>query len=144
MAPATGMEVTEMTQSTPERREGKQPAEGAERTRPGRTCRPPADIGESRDAVWLSVDMPGVDERSVEVGLDEGVLTIEGRVALEEYAGLQPLYTEYNVGDFERRFRISDRIDPDRIEARLQDGVLFLNLPKAEEARPRTIPIQAS
>jgi len=133
-----------MAQMTRAEHEVKQPVEGAESTRPGRVYRPPADIGESRDAVWLSVDMPGVDEQSVEVGLDEGVLTIHGRVAVADYADLQPLYSEYNVGNFERRFRVSDRIDADRIEARLENGVLFLGLPKAEQARPRTIPIQTS
>jgi HSP20 family protein len=101
------------------------------------------DIGEGKDAVWMSVDLPGVDEKSVEVGLHDGVLTIEGNVSLADYEDLQPLYSEYNVGNFERRFRVSNRLDPNGIEARIENGVLYLLLPRAEEARPRTIEVRA-
>lgn len=115
-----------------------------EGTRPGRTYQPNVDIAESPEAVWISVDMPGVDEKSVQVGLEDGVLTIEGRVSLVEYADLEPVYTEYNVGNFERRFRISDRVDAEKIEARLDNGALALTLPKVAAARPRTIEISGS
>lgn len=121
----------------------KRSEEAEEGTRPGRVYRPNADIGESRDALWLSLDLPGVDEKTVQVGLHDGILTVEGRVSLEEYEDLAPVYTEYNVGNFERRFRISDRIDPKGIEARIENGVLHLLLTKAEEAKPRTIPVRA-
>lgn len=122
----------------------KQASQVEEGTRPGRVYRPNVDIGESRDAVWLAVDVPGVDEKTLHVELDDGVLSIEGSVSVDEYRDLNPVYSEYNVGNFERRFRISDRIDPRRIEARIEHGVLHLVLPKAEEAKPRTIPIAAA
>lgn len=121
----------------------KQSVSEAEGTRPGRSYRPNADIGEKDDGVWLAVDMPGVDQDSVEVELHDGVLTIEGRVALGEYADLNPVYSEYNVGNFERRFRVSNRVDPKGIQARIEHGVLHLFLPKPEEARPRTIAVKA-
>lgn len=114
-----------------------------EATRPGRCYQPNADIGEKPDGVWLTVDLPGVDQSSVDVELDDGVLTIEGRVAVDEYEDLHPLYSEYNVGNFERRFRVSNRVDPKAIEARIEQGVLHLFLPKPEEARPRTIAVTA-
>ena len=120
----------------------KEPAGVEESTRPGRSYRPNADIGETSEGVWLAVDLPGVDEKSVRVDLEDGVLTIEAQVELDAYDALRPLYSEYNVGNFERRFRISDRIDPSRIVARIEHGVLHLNLPKAEAAQPRTIPVQ--
>ena len=121
----------------------KQSVSETEATRPGRTFRPNADIGETREGVWLAVDLPGVEQDSVEVELDDGVLTIEGRVVLGDYADLRPLYSEYNVGNFERRFRVSQRIDPKGIQARIEHGVLHLLLPKPEDAKPRTIAVNA-
>jgi HSP20 family molecular chaperone IbpA len=122
----------------------KQPGAPEEGIRPGRTYRPNVDIGETRDAVWMTVDLPGVDEKSVEVGLEDGVLAIQARVATEDYRDLTPVYSEYNVGDFQRTFRISNRIDAGAIQARIENGVLHLLLPRAEEAKPRTIAIAGS
>ncbi len=115
-----------------------------ESTRAGRVYQPNVDIGERPEGVWVAVDLPGVDEDTVEVGFDDGVLSIEGRVALQDYDDLRPVYSEYNVGNFERRFRVSSRIDPKGIEARIEHGVLNLFLPRAEEAKPRTIAVRAS
>jgi HSP20 family molecular chaperone IbpA len=69
------------------------------------------------------------------------VLTIEGRVNFSNYDGLQPLYTEYNVGNYARSFQLSGKIEQDRINAELKDGVMILTLPKAEKAKPRKINI---
>ena len=114
-----------------------------EHTRPGRTYRPKVDICESEEGLWLWADMPGVDEHSVVVRLDDDVLSIEGRVSTEEYENLTPAYTEYNVGNFVHRFRVGADIDPDRISAKMQAGVLELQLEKQERAKPRRIEIQA-
>ena len=70
-----------------------------------------------------------------------GALSIEGQVQTDEYADLTPAYTEYNVGNFRRSFRMSTAIDSQRIEAKMKNGVLELRLPKSEEARPQRIPI---
>jgi HSP20 family molecular chaperone IbpA len=115
-----------------------------EQTRPGRTFVPSVDIVETPEALWLWADVPGVDENSIEVRLENGRLSIEGRVAPGDYADLAPVYTEYNVGDFVRSFRISDAIDGERVRAKVTDGVLELELPKAESARPRRIPISGA
>jgi HSP20 family protein len=113
----------------------------AEATRPGRTYTPSVDISESEDSLWLWADVPGVDENSIDVRLEDDQLTIEGRVSLDEYADLTPVYTEYQVGNFMRTFRVSESIDVDRIQAVVKDGVLELELPKAERARPRRIEV---
>ncbi len=113
-----------------------------EGTRPGRTYRPSVDIMDLDDRLWLRADLPGVDESSVDVSLEDGVLTLRGSVSLEPFAGLQPVYTEYEVGDFEHRFRLSSHVDSARIEARLHDGVLEVELPKVAEAQPRQIRVQ--
>lgn len=122
----------------------KQEASGEERTRPGRTYVPAVDIWETTEALHLCADMPGVDEQSVEVKLEDNVLSIEGQVRLKDYEGLQPLYTEYNVGNFARRFTVSNDIDAERIQARIVDGVLELDLPKTAQAKPRRIPISGA
>jgi HSP20 family molecular chaperone IbpA len=110
-------------------------------TRAGRTYAPNVDIYETKDGLWLWADMPGVDERSINIQLDDGVLTIEGQVDLKQYENVTPLYTEYNVGNYLRRFTISSDVDSDRIVARMQDGVLALELPKAERAKARRITV---
>ena len=119
----------------------KQEVTREEPTRPGRAYQPDVDIYETPEALWLWADMPGVDEKRIAIDLANGVLTIEGVVVLEDYKELEPVYTEYNVGNYLRRFSISSDIDVDAIKARMANGVLELELPKAEKARPRKIAI---
>ena len=123
----------------------KQEAEARERARAGRYFIPDVDIAEDADAMYLWADMPGVAPDQLNVHLVDETLHLEGRVALDEYAGVRPLYTEYNVGDYVRRFTLpdGDRYDRDRISARLVNGVLEVRLPKAERAKPRKIPVGA-
>jgi HSP20 family protein len=122
----------------------KQEVAGEERTRPGRAYVPDLDIYETADSLFLWADMPGVDDQSVEINLADGVLSIEGRLAVQDYENLTPVYTEYNVGNFVRRLAVSDDIDAERIKARLTNGVLEITLPKSERAKPRRIPIAAA
>lgn len=112
-----------------------------ESTIPTRTFVPTADIYEDRDALKVILEMPGVDKSNVGVRVEEGVLFVEGRLDLTKYRGIQPLYTEYNIGNYARSFRLSNAIDQDKIGAELKDGVLSLTLPKAEKAKPRTIQV---
>jgi len=115
-----------------------------EETRPGRTYVPNVEIRETDDALWLWADMPGVTQNSVDVRLENRVLSIEGEVHLDDYADLAPAYSEYNVGNFRRTFRLSTAIDAEHIEAKMNGGVLELHIPKAEEARPQRIPISVN
>ena len=126
--------------TTPATHPAKEAASG-EYTRAGRTYRPDIDIIEDEEGLTLYADLPGVDEGSVDVQLTDGVLRIEGRVSPEDFEGLTPVYTEYNVGHFARRFTLSNAIDAARIEARITNGLLEVKLPKAEHAKPRRIPI---
>jgi HSP20 family molecular chaperone IbpA len=102
---------------------------------------PTADIYEDRDSLKVILEMPGVEKDNVSIHLEEGLLSVEGRLDTGKYRGLQPLYGEYNIGNYARSFRLSNAIDQDRIGAELKDGVLSLTLPKAEKAKPRTIQI---
>ena len=115
-----------------------------EHTRPGRTYVPAVDIYETVNSLWLRADMPGVDENSVAVDVQNNVLSIEGWVSVKEYENLQPVYTEYNIGNYSRRFTLSNEIDTSRITAKMVNGVLELELPKAEKAKPRRITVSAN
>jgi HSP20 family molecular chaperone IbpA len=88
--------------------------------------------------------MPGVKEKDVDVTLKDGVLTIMGKVSAEMYDGLRPVYTEYNVGNYYREFALNEQIDDSKIRATLRNGVLELELPKREEAKPRRIEVRAN
>jgi HSP20 family protein len=120
--------------------------EAEEQTRPGRYYLPDVDIFETDECVSLLADMPGVNQESISVELNDDVLTVSGRVSADDYEGLQPLYTEYNVGNFVRRFTLPDvgRLDCDRIRAKIANGVLELTIPKAEQAKPRRIEVTAA
>jgi HSP20 family protein len=113
-----------------------------ESTVPARVFLPTADIYETDDALNVVLEMPGVDKNSVDIRVEDSVLKIEGRLDFSKYQGLQPLYTEYNVGHYSRSFRLSSKIDQNKIAAELNDGVLSLVLPKVEEAKPRTIQVK--
>lgn len=112
-----------------------------EQTHAGRAYLPDVDIYESKDSLFLKADMPGVDETSVQVSLVDGVLTIEGSVALEDYQSVTPVYSEYRVGNYRRRFTVSNEVDTERIQGKMVNGVLHLEMPKAEKAKPRQIRI---
>lgn len=113
-----------------------------EATVPARVFVPAADIYETQDALTVILEMPGVERSNVDVRVEDGVLEVVGRLDLSKYRGLQPLYTEYNIGHYSRSFQLSNKIDQSRIAAELKDGVLSVTLPKAEEAKPRTIEVK--
>jgi HSP20 family molecular chaperone IbpA len=121
--------------------EKKEVATAGEKTIPARYFTPAADIYENDEALTVVMEVPGVEKKDLDIHLENDLLRVEGRIDFKKYDGLDPLYSEYNVGHFARSFNLSSQIDAKRIAASLEDGVLTLSLPKAEEARPRRIPI---
>jgi HSP20 family protein len=113
-----------------------------EATIPARVFLPNADIYETPNELKVVLEMPGIEKSKVDIKVEDAVLHVEGRIDLSKYAGLQPLYTEYNVGHYARSFQLSSKIDQSKIAAEMNDGVLSLTLPKVEEAKPRTIQIR--
>ena len=115
-----------------------------ERIRNVKTFVPRVDIYETKDALYLIADMPGVDEQTVDVELEKNILTITGRVENGRLKDYSLVFSEYEVGDYERTFTLSDEIDKDKIKATVRQGVLRLELPKAEKVKPKKIKIDAA
>jgi HSP20 family molecular chaperone IbpA len=115
-----------------------------EQTRPGPVYTPAADIFETENAITVLADMPGVKAQDLKIDLHDSVLSLTGRITNVEVAGEVDVAREYRPGTFYRRFTLSETIDQAKIDAKLTDGVLRLELPKVERARPRQIAVRTS
>jgi HSP20 family molecular chaperone IbpA len=104
---------------------------------------PVTDIYEKEDAILVRCDMPGVKQDAVDIHLENYELEITGKQGTEKPDGYNLLAGEYDTGVFKRKFSIPQLIDRDKIRARLHNGVLDIELPKAEQAKPRRIEITA-
>jgi HSP20 family molecular chaperone IbpA len=113
--------------------------EDTERTRDCQCFVPRADIYETDDQIVVVVDVPGASENSIDITLEKNVLTINAYVEPEDREGYALSLAEYEVGDYQRSFRLSDEVDRENIEASIKDGVLRLELAKAKEAQSRKI-----
>ena len=102
---------------------------------------PRVDIAEDAERFTVVADMPGVDEKSVEATVQNRVLTIEGWARCEKPAGQEMLGQEFGCGRYRRDFTLSDAVDPDRIQARVKNGVLTVTIPKKEEVKARKIQV---
>ena len=112
-----------------------------EKTVPARYYVPATDIYETDDALTVVMEVPGVERKDIDINLERDVIRVEAHIDPSKYDGLDPLYTEYNVGHFARSFTLSSKIDQQQIGAQLEDGVLTLTLRKAKDAMPRRIEI---
>jgi len=104
--------------------------EGTERLSSRRTFFPRCDIYETDDKVFLVADIPGVDDKSVDIQVEKNTLTINGWVEPEKHEKHSLIFSEYEEGDYQRRFTLSNEIDVANIEATVKNGVLRLFLPK--------------
>ena len=114
-----------------------------ERLRDRKVYVPRADIYENKEGLVLVMDIPGADEKSVEITLEKNVLTINAYPQSAKLEGYDLAYGEYDEGDYQRSFALSDEIDREKIQASVKNGVLTLNLQKAAEAKPQKIQIKA-
>ena len=119
-------------------------ASPAEQTKPGVVFTPDVDIFENDRQLTLLADMPGVAPDDIQIDLNDNVLTIAGGVKPFENAHESDVLIEFEIGRYYRQFTLSEVIDQGRIEAKLEDGVLRLILPKAEKAKPRQIAVSAA
>ncbi|ERS91603.1 Hsp20/alpha crystallin family protein [Halomonas sp. PBN3] len=118
--------------------------EATQRTQRADSLLPAVDIFEEGNALHILADMPGVTRESLRIEVDNNVLSLEGDVAIDMPEALTAIYAEVRAQRYARRFTLSHEIDSDAIEARIDNGVLHLVLPKKETHRRRRIEIQAA
>jgi HSP20 family protein len=116
-------------------------AQQEEKVIPSRYFVPAADIFETEEALTVVLEMPSVASNNIDVQIENNTLRVEGKIDHSAYTGIDPVYTEYNVGHYARVFALSDKIDQEAITARVEDGVLTLTLPKSKDALPRRITV---
>lgn len=112
--------------------------------RPSTVYRPPTDIYDLGDKLVMELEMPGVTKDGVDISLEKHVLTIRGKTKDQSRDDWRMIYAEYGEGDYERAFTLSEHLDEDKIDASLKNGVLRLELPKAETAKARKISVKAA
>jgi len=127
----------------PEKKEEKGVPTKVERAEDRPVVVPSVDILQGEDATVLVADMPGVDEATLDIRVEQGVLTISGNVEPETFEGCEATLTGYRPGSYERAFTLSDELDVDNIKASIKDGILTLTLPKTLKAKPKRIHVRA-
>jgi HSP20 family protein len=115
-----------------------------EQTRPGPIYLPAVDIFENDNCIAVLADMPGVKASDLKVDLRENVLTLSGHVADSDSSSASSVLREFEAGTYFRQFTLSEVIDQSKIDAKLTDGVLRLELPKLERAKPRQITVKTN
>jgi HSP20 family protein len=134
--------MSEQTKSMDVRKSEMARSEASERTRDRRVFIPRTDVFETDDHIIVLADVPGVDEKAINITLEKNVLTIEALVEPDSPKNYALTYAEYEVGDYQRSFTLSDEVDRDKIDASVKDGVLRLQLPKAGPAKTRRISVK--
>jgi HSP20 family protein len=137
-------EVLKMKEKEMELKEKKEIKQSAgEGTRPGPVFIPAVDILENEHEIVVLADMPGVESKNVDIDLKDNQLTIIGRVDPVENDKEAHLHREFEWGDYYRQFSLSNVIDQTKINAKIEEGVLRLVLPKVEKAKPQKIKVTA-
>jgi len=107
---------------------------------PDRYLIPAVDIFETDQGLTLVADLPGVDKDGVSVKVEENVLTIRGKVTPRQYRHVT--WNEFELLDYYRQFELGELVDQGKISAEMKNGVLSLQLPKAEKAKPKQITVK--
>lgn len=105
---------------------------------------PRSDVYETGDSIVILAEMPGVAPDDVDITLERRMLTLRGRTLDAVHEGYRKVYAEYDEGEYERVFTLPEEIDRDNIKAVHKDGVLKLELPKAEPVKARRIEVRPS
>lgn len=142
-------ESNQMSQSTQSSQTGDASAQGRQvslseppsRTESATTMLPPVDIFEDEAGFTVIADMPGVSKDRLGVRVTGDSLVIEGTASVPVTGNIELLYGEIQNLQYCRSFTLSHELDPGKMEAKLNNGVLRLRIPKAEEARPRRITV---
>jgi len=142
LQPQKGIAVPDQPRSDIQKVEKGGPAAVPEHTRAGPVYSPAVDIFENDSSITVLADLPGVKASDLKIDLRESVLTLTARITIPEAPTEVNLLREYESGVFFRQFTIGEMIEQSKIDAKLTDGVLRLELPKSERARPRQIAVR--
>ena len=104
---------------------------------------PRTDVYENDEALFVVADMPGVDEKTLDIQVERNVLSVVGHAEAETPEGFELDYGEYRPGSFVRQFTLPVDVDVGRIDATVRDGVGRIRLPKSEGAKPRKVAVRA-
>ena len=124
-------------------REKQELASPAEQTAPGLVFTPAVDIFETEKEITLLADMPGVKADDLTIDLRDNTLTLSADISPVDNTGEQDILVEYESGRYYRQFTLGELVNQAKIDAKLNDGVLRLSLPKVEKATPKKITVQA-
>ena len=124
-------------------REKKEMVSPAEQTMPGLVFTPAVDIFETGKEITLLADMPGVKSDDMTIDLRDNTLTLSADIAPVDNSKETIILAEYEFGKYYRQFTLGEVINQERIDAKLNDGVLRLTLPKIEKATPKKITVKA-
>jgi HSP20 family protein len=106
---------------------------------------PAVDIVEDNDAFVVTADLPGLTKKDISINIKENMLTVSGeRKSVIKDEKRNYCRTERRYGAFKRSFQLTDKVIADKITASFKDGVLTVNVPKAEEVKPKEIEIKVS
>lgn len=125
-----------------QKKETESPEKG-ERTRERKVYTPGVDIIERKTDILVLADIPGADEKAVDITLEKNLLTIYARVDADIPESQRLSVMEYGIGDYQRSFTLTDEVDKDKIQAAVKNGVLKLILPKMAEIKTRKISVKA-
>ena len=125
-------------------REKQEVSSPAEQTTPGLVFTPAVDIFETEKEITLLADMPGVKADGLTIDLRDNILTLSGEIVPFENADEEDILVEYETGKYYRQFTIGELINQEKIDAKLNDGVLELKLPKVEKAAPKKIVVKSA
>lgn len=123
-------------------REKQEVASPAEQTTPGLLFTPAVDIFETEKEITLLADMPGVNAEDLTIDLRDNTLTLSADIAPVENANEEDILVEYETGRYYRQFTLGELVSQENIDAKLNDGVLRLTLPKVEKATPKKIVVK--
>ncbi len=104
---------------------------------------PAVDVTENANGITLVADLPGVPKDRLEIKVDADTLIVEAEIALPTPEQMSAQHAEVQVTRYRRLFALSKELDADKIDAEFKDGVLTLHIPKAENAKPRRVTVQA-
>ena len=102
---------------------------------------PPVDVAETQDKILVRAEIPGMKQDAIQIEFENGLLTLRGERTIEKTEGLTWHRVERTYGNFSRSFTLPRTVDPEKITATYRDGILEIEVPKREEAKPKQIRI---